>query len=119
MKKAGGILLTVLGWLMAVPCFFGMLGGIGTLVNAGKDPETVKLTLLLAFGMLTGLFLITRRRLFRTLRPGKRTATGREPFKKAGISACLLLIAAAVLFYWGLIFAQRSLPLFFKLDRIY
>ncbi len=102
MKKAIGIILSVIGWITAVLCFLGLLGGIGTLVQSKgspHDPEVVGLIWLLLLGTAAGILFIVLGKLVRTYR--KQEAQDGAGGKKglSPLSACVL--AFGVLFFIG------------------
>lgn len=65
MKRAVNIIITVIGWLMAVLCALGTFGGIATIVQTSSpDTDDVLLTIALIVGMVLGILIILRNKIF-------------------------------------------------------
>ena len=102
MKKAIGIILSIIGWIAAVLCFLGLLGGIGTLVQrkgASSDSETVGLVWLLALGTAAGVLFIVLGKKIRTAQ--KQDAQNGASVKKgtSPLAACVLALGV-LFFHW-------------------
>ena len=102
MKKAIGIILSIIGWIAAVLCFLGLLGGIGTLVQrkgASSDSETVGLIWLLALGTAAGVLFIVLGKKIRTAQ--KQDAQNGASVKKGTSPLAACVLALGVLFFIG------------------
>ena len=104
MKKAVGIILTVVGWIAAVLCFLGMIGGIGTVIQnrgSASDSEVVGLIWLLVLGTAAGVLFIVLGKKIRTAQKHEaQKGDGREGKKRLNpLSACVLTLG--LLFFIG------------------
>ena len=78
--KRKNLLLNLLGLLILVPCLLGLVGGIITVSQGNGNSETRMICLALVCGVLLGLGILLRKKLFRRKAASQRSgASAAEP----------------------------------------